>query len=78
MKFILSDPDQSPVAFAQEFRAVADQLAGKSVMITHAVAEYATVNRGTGKPTRKACVILETIEDVPINLKSQPLCVSVV
>ena len=63
-QYILSDPESNPTLFAREFHAVADQLAGKSVMIDRAVAEYETRNRGTGEKMRKTCIILKTLEEV--------------
>lgn len=63
-QYILSDPESNPTLFAREFHAVADQLAGKSVMIDRAVAEYETRNRGTGEKMRRVCIILRVLEEV--------------
>lgn len=64
LQYILSDPESNPTQFASEFHAVADQLAGKIVRITRAVAEYETRNRGTGEKMRRVCIILRVLEEV--------------
>ena len=63
-QYILSDPESNPMLFAREFASVVGNLAGKSVIIDRAVAEYETRNRGTGEKMRKTCIILRVLEEV--------------